>query len=80
MTFTMIPQRAYVDFPRHTVKTSFGIRKYSIVRARAKEFGGIMQKGSSIAIKLVSSKFLGSTTLVVCTFVKILNSLAQRTS
>ena len=43
-------------------------------------FGGIMQTGSSILTKLPSSKFFGSTTLVVCTLVKILNSLAQRTS
>jgi len=34
----MIPQRAYVDLPRHTVSTVRGMRKYSTVRASAKEF------------------------------------------
>ena len=39
VTLTIMPQRAYVDFPTHMVSTLRGIRKYSIVRARAKEFG-----------------------------------------
>jgi hypothetical protein len=31
VTLTMMPQRAYVDFPTQRVKTSLGIRKYSTV-------------------------------------------------
>ena len=41
VTFTMIPHLAYVDLPRQIVRTSLGILKYSIVLAKAKEFGGI---------------------------------------
>ena len=43
VTLTMIPQRAYVDFPTHIVSTLRGMRKYSTERPRAKEFGGTMQ-------------------------------------
>jgi len=40
---TMIPHRAYVDLPRQIVSTFLGMRNYSTVRARANEFGGMMQ-------------------------------------
>ena len=43
VTFTIIPQRAYVDFPTQIHKTSFGILKYSTVFAKTKELGGIIQ-------------------------------------
>src|ERR1700761_790761 len=78
VTFTIIPQRAYVDFPRHTVSTLRGMRKYSTVRARAKELGGIRQTSAFTSTKLFSSKCFGST-IVELMLVKILNSLAQRT-
>jgi hypothetical protein len=42
------------------VSTSRGMRKYSTVRARAKEFGGMMQTSLLMSTKL-SSKFFGST-------------------
>ena len=41
VTFTIIPHLAYVDLPRQIVRTSRGILKYSMVLAKAKEFGGI---------------------------------------
>ena len=47
---------------RYTVQTGIaGMRKYSTVRAKANEFGGIIQTSDSISIKLLSSKFFGST-------------------
>src|SRR5208337_1960497 len=79
VTLTMMPQRAYVDFPRQTVSTLRGIRKNSTVLASAKEFGGMMQTGPLKSTKDFSSKFFGST-IVELMFVKILNSSAQRTS
>src|SRR5215472_18223132 len=79
VTLTMIPQRAYVDFPTQTVSTSRGILKYSTERASAKEFGGTMQTSDSTLTKERSSNFLGST-MVLFTFVKILNSSATRRS
>ncbi|GIS24890.1 MAG: hypothetical protein CM15mP126_1330 [Gammaproteobacteria bacterium] len=51
-----------MDFPRQTVKTFLGILKYSIVLAKAKEFGGIMHTSELISTKLFSSNDLGSTT------------------
>src|SRR5438128_691826 len=42
----MMPQRAYVDFPRQIVSTLRGMRKYSMVRASAKLLGGMMQHSS----------------------------------
>ena len=51
----------------------------STVRARAKEFGGIMQTSALWSTKLFASKSLGSTTAELM-FVKILKSSAQRTS
>ena len=75
----MSPHRAYVLFPRQTVSTFRGIRKYSTVRASANEFGGTMQTSPSKSTKFFGSKFLGST-MVELMFVKILNSDAQRTS
>src|SRR4029079_2554228 len=75
----MIPQRAYVDFPRHTVSTSRGILKYSIVRARANEFGGTMQTSVFTSTKDRGSKLFGSITVLLM-LVKILNSSATRMS
>src|SRR5215470_3023029 len=73
VTFTMMPQRAYVDLPRHTVRTLRGMRKYSTVRASAKELGGTTQTSpTKSTIERVSNCF-GSTT-AENTFVKILNS------
>ena len=37
---TIIPQRAYVDFPTQSVRIFRGILKRSTVRARANELGG----------------------------------------
>src|SRR5215470_6252669 len=79
VTFTIMPQRAYVDFPTHTVKTSRGILKYSTDRANANEFGGTTQTSVSMLTNDRSSNFLGSTT-VLFTLVKILNSSATRRS
>src|SRR4029079_8053051 len=79
VTFTMIPQRAYVDLPTQIVSTSRGIRKYYTVRASANEFGESMQTSHDISTKLDSSNFFGST-IAELMLVKILNSGAQRTS
>src|SRR6478735_10087209 len=79
VTFTMIPQRAYVLLPRHTTSVLRGMRKNSTVRASAKEFGGMMHTSALMSTKLVGSKFFGST-MVELMLVKILNSRAQRTS
>src|SRR6185312_4256321 len=79
VTFTMIPQRAYVDFPRQTVRTSRGILKYSIVRASANEFGGTMQTSVLTSTNDRGSKFFGSITVLLM-LVKTLNSSATRMS
>src|ERR1700740_3268778 len=79
VTFTMIPHRAYVDLPRHTVSTSRGILKYSIVRARAKEFGGTMQTSVLTSTNERGSKFFGSMTVLLM-LVNTLNSSATRMS
>src|SRR6185437_1227716 len=79
VTFTIMPQRAYVDFPTQTVKTSRGILKYSTERARANELGGTIAQSELMVTNDLSSKFLGSTT-VLFTLVKILNSSATRKS
>src|SRR6476620_8381169 len=73
VTFTMMPQRAYVDFPKQMVRTLRGMRKYSTVRASAKEFGGIIQTSAVTSTKLPESKFFEST-MVELILVKILNS------
>ena len=75
----MMPQRAYVDLPRQTTRTSRGMRKYSCVRASAKEFGGMMHSISWMSTNERSSKLFGST-ITLCTFVKTLNSGATRMS
>ena len=62
VTLTIMPQPAYVDFPKQIVKTFLGILKYSIVLAKANELGGIMQTSDSKLTKLFSSNALGSTT------------------
>src|SRR3954467_3397343 len=79
VTLTMMPQRAYGDLPRQMVNTLRGMRKYSTVRARAKELGGMMQTSPLKSTNDFSSKCFGSTT-VECTLVKILNSSEQRIS
>src|SRR3954468_12266345 len=75
----MIPHRAYVDLPRHTVRMLRGIRKYSMVRASANEFGGMMQASALMSTNERGSNAFGSTT-VLKTFVNTLNSSATRTS
>src|ERR1700722_7715679 len=79
VTLTMTPHLAYVLFPSVTTSTLRGTRKYSTVRASANEFGGIRQTSAFTSTKLFSSKCFGST-IVELMLVKILNSLAQRTS
>src|SRR6266853_4650384 len=79
VTFTMIPQRAYVDLPTQMVSTSRGILKYSTERARANEFGGTMMLSAWTVTNDFSSNFLGST-MAEFTLVKILNSSATRRS
>src|SRR3954452_9477050 len=79
VTLTMIPQRAYVDLPRHTVRMSRGIRKYSMVRASANEFGGTMHTSVLMSTNDRGSKFFGSTTVLLM-FVNTLNSSATRMS
>src|SRR5215469_14544014 len=79
VTFTMIPQRAYVDFPTQMVSTSRGILKYSTDRASAKELGGIRTEAPFTSMNDLWSKFLGST-MAELTLVKILNSSATRRS
>ena len=61
------------------VSTLRGMRKYSTVRASAKELGGMMQTSPLKSTKLFSSKFFGST-MVELMLVKILNSVEQRMS
>src|SRR5579883_2196364 len=79
VTFTMMPQRAYVDFPTQMVSTSRGILKYSTERASAKELGGTMATSVRMVTNDFSSNFLGST-MEEFTLVKILNSSATRRS
>src|SRR5215469_7155489 len=79
VTFTMIPQRAYVDLPTQIVRTSRGILKYSTERARANEFGGNIAESVPTVNNDFSSKCFGST-IDELTFVKILNSSATRRS
>src|ERR1700722_13005952 len=79
VTLTIIPHLAYVLFPRQTVSTLRGMRKNSTVRASAKELGGIRHTSAFTSTKLFSSKFFGST-MVELMLVKILKSLAHRTS
>src|SRR5215212_1556860 len=75
----MMPQRAYVDLPRQIVSTSRGIRKYSIVRASANEFGGTMQTSVLTSTNDRGSKCFGSMTVLLI-FVNTLNSSATRMS
>src|SRR5262252_7887559 len=79
VTFTMMPQRAYVDLPTQMVSTSRGILKYSTDLASAKELGGTMATSVCTVTNDFSSKFLGST-IEEFTLVKILNSSATRRS
>src|SRR5215467_13704835 len=79
VTFTMMPQRAYVDLPTQIVNTSRGILKYSIDRARANEFGGTITLSATTVTNERSSKALGSM-IALLTLVKILNSSETRRS
>src|ERR1700679_2265938 len=79
VTFTMMPQRAYVLLPTQIVSTSRGIRKYSTDRAKAKLLGGTMILSASTDTNDRSSKFFGSM-IALFTLVKILNSLETRRS
>src|ERR1700728_1454 len=79
VTFTMMPQRAYVLLPTQIVSTSRGMRKYSTERASAKLFGGTIILSASTDTNERSSKFFGSM-IALFTFVKILNSLDTRRS
>src|SRR5258706_16353090 len=79
VTFTMMPQRAYVLLPRQIVRMLRGIRKYSMVRASANELGGMMHTSPRTSTKEFGSKAFGST-MVELMLVKILNSGAQRMS
>src|ERR1700756_5285738 len=79
VTFTMIPQRAYVDLPTQIVSTSRGILKYSTDRARANELGGTIATSAFTVTNERSSKCFGST-IVLFTLVKILNSSDTRRS
>src|SRR5580704_3288725 len=79
VTFTMIPQRAYVDFPTQIVRQFRGIRKYSTERASANEFGGTMHTSPLNSTNDFGSKCFGST-IDEFTLVKILNSSATRMS
>ena len=74
-----MPQRAYVDLPRQIVNTLRGIRKYSTVRAKAKELGGMIQTSFFTSTNELESKFLGST-IVEFMLVNNLNSFEQRMS
>src|ERR1700756_3357569 len=79
VTFTMMPHLAYVDLPRQIVSTFRGMRKYSIERASANEFGGTMQTSPLNSTRERESKCFGST-MVELTLVKIRNSSATRIS
>src|SRR6266849_7881235 len=79
VTFTIIPQRAYVDLPRQIVRTFLGMRKYSTERPSANEFGGIKHTGPLNSTNERASKCLGST-IVELTLVKMRNSSATRIS
>src|ERR1700744_4513884 len=79
VTFTIIPQRAYVLLPTQMVSTSRGILKYSTDRASANEFGGTMTLGACTLTNERSSKALGSM-IALLTLVKILNSSETRKS
>ncbi len=48
----MMPQRVYALLPRQMVNTLRGMRKYSTVLARAKEFGGMMHTSLWMSTKL----------------------------
>jgi hypothetical protein len=61
------------------VKTLRGMRKYSTVRARANEFGGMMATSDLKSIIDWGLKFFGST-MAEKTLVKILNSFVTRIS
>src|SRR5512135_2515860 len=79
VTLVMMPQRAYVLLPTQMVRTLRGIRKYSIDRARAKEFGGTMQTSPSNSTNDLGSTCFGST-IAESALWKILNSGATRMS
>jgi hypothetical protein len=59
------------------VSTLRGMRKYSTVRARANELGGMLHTSPLNSTNGRASKFFGST-MVELMLVKILNSSEQR--
>ena len=71
--------RPILNATNETVNTLRGMRKYSTVRARAKELGGTIHTSPLKSTMDFVSKFFGST-VAEKTFVKILNSSATRTS
>ncbi len=56
VTLTIIPHLAYVDLPKQTTRVSLGILKFSTVRAKAKELGGIIQTSPLKSTKFLSIK------------------------
>src|SRR5258708_39386199 len=76
VTFTMMPQRAYVLLPRQIVSTLRGVRKYSTVRASANELGGMMHTSPRTSKNEFGTNAFGST-IVELMVVKILYSSAQ---
>src|SRR5688572_25050738 len=79
VTFTMMPQRAYVLLPTQIVRTLRGMRKYSTELASANELGGMMQMSPLNSTNDFGSNRFGSTT-AESALVKILNSGATRMS
>src|SRR4029077_6635250 len=79
VTLVMMPQRAYVLFPTHRVRTLRGMRKYSTERASANELGGTMQTSPVNSTNDFGSNRLGAT-MADRALVKILNSGATRMS
>src|SRR3981189_390888 len=79
VTFTIIPHRAYVDFPTQIVSTFRGILKYSTDLATANEFGRSRQASLLMSASDRGAKCFGST-IVEFTLVKIRNSSATRMS
>ena len=80
VTFTIIPQRAYVLFPTQITIISFGILNVSTVLAKAKLFGGKTTYSFSFTVfvtKLSFEKFLGSIILLFI-FVKIFWQVFQQ--
>src|SRR5258705_11019779 len=76
VTFTMMPQRAYVDLPRQMVSRLRGIRKYSTVRASANEFGGRKETPCCRATQFLRLESFGVAFIEVIV-VKTVHAIAQ---